>query len=90
MENDNPFAPFNINFLIHFDIQNRLYIGENTVLGKIIKIEKSSKITKVFNTVYDAMIDAINSDDFYIFENVYNNTYDKSKVKNGDSNTDTV
>ena len=58
--------------LLRYDQFNKRYIGSNGILGRIVKIDKSTNHLDYFETTYDAVMDSLNNKSKYVFERQFN------------------
>lgn len=70
---DCPVRRRSLNRLIWLDIVNRIYIGRHALFGRIVKLDKQGSEIAYFETVFDAVLDAINDNAIhkYSFEKTY-------------------
>ena len=83
LENDSPWKRCGLTILVHYDFLNRKYIGVNGLLGRIIKIDKKDNLIKLYDTVFEAVLDSLNDKYLFSFEKLYLNesTYKKQTQK---------
>lgn len=73
--NNSPIYPQNIERLIEMDVYNRLYVGSNGKLGRIVKLDNSGLFElDYFETIFDATLDSLHSHSLnkYSFEYLHN------------------
>lgn len=73
LRNDSPCFSWGLTILSKFDIMNRTYIGKNSLLGRIVKLDKQGNVVAFFDTMYETVMDSINCSNKYSFESFSRN-----------------
>lgn len=81
LQNQSPFSNWSLSYLINIDLNNIKYIGSNSILGRIIKLDKKGDVLDYFETVYDATINGLKGNYTYSFENLHKNGYVPKKQR---------
>ena len=81
LEHESPIHKLGLDYLIACDLTNTKYLGEQKLLGHVVKYDKMNNIIGHFDTIYDAVMDSLDNKCKYGFENLHNMGFVPNKQK---------